>query len=125
MRNFPRQLTLHCLTAAACLSGCTSLPDYVHNGFKVGPEYCGAKAEVAPQWTDAADAHVRSTPADLSRWWTVFNDPTLNDLVYHAYSQNITLKEAGPGPASAGCLGHRQGRAVPPVAGCHGRLLGQ
>ena len=25
--------------AALCLSGCTSLSDYVHHGFKVGPEY--------------------------------------------------------------------------------------
>jgi NodT family efflux transporter outer membrane factor (OMF) lipoprotein len=61
----------------------------------VGPAYCGARAEVAPQWIDAADVRVRSTPADLSRWWNVFNDPVLNDLVYHAYMQNITLKEAG------------------------------
>ena len=81
--------------AAASLSGCTSFSDYVHQGFKVGPEYCGARAEVAPQWIDAADVRIRSTPADLSRWWNVFNDPVLNDLVYHAYTQNITLKEAG------------------------------
>ena len=53
------------------------------------------KAAVAPQWIDAADKRVRSDPADLSRWWSVFNDPVLNDLVYHAYMQNITLKEAG------------------------------
>ena len=77
------------------LCGCTSLSDYVHHGFKVGPEYTAAKATVAPQWIDAADRRVRSDPADLSRWWTVFNDPLLNDLVYRAYTQNITLKEAG------------------------------
>jgi NodT family efflux transporter outer membrane factor (OMF) lipoprotein len=95
MRFARRCLVLLCLGAVASLAGCTSLPDYVHHGFKVGPEYCGARAAVAPQWIDAADSRVRSTPADLSRWWTVFNDPVLNDLVYQAYSQNITLKEAG------------------------------
>src|SRR5580698_2538005 len=85
-----------CLAAALlCLCGCTSLSDYVNHGFKVGPEYAGAKAAVAPQWIDAADPRVRSTPADLSRWWSVFNDPVLNDLIYHAYAQNITVKEAG------------------------------
>lgn len=102
MRLAYRHSILLCLAAFA--SGCTSLPEYVHNGFKVGPEYCGAKAEVAPQWIDAADARVRSTPADLSHWWTVFNDPALNELVFQAYSQNITVKEAGRGSCKRGRL---------------------
>jgi NodT family efflux transporter outer membrane factor (OMF) lipoprotein len=85
-----------CLAAAAlCISGCTSLPDYVHNGFKVGPEYKTAKADVAPQWIDAADSRVRSHAADLSQWWRVFDDPVLNDLIDRAYNQNINLKEYG------------------------------
>lgn len=96
MPTVPRSIQLLCVAlAAACLCGCTSVSDYVHNGFKVGPNYAGAKAAVAPQWIDAADRRVRSDPADLSRWWSVFNDPVLNDLVQHAYMQNITLKEAG------------------------------
>ena len=114
MRFARLRLSLFLIAAAAILSGCTSLPDYVHNGFKVGPEYCGAKAEVAPQWIDAADARVRSTPADLSRWWTVFNDPVMNDLVYHAYSQNITLKEAGARVLQArAALGIAKGELFP------------
>ena len=94
MRHANRHISLFCLvTAALCLSGCTSFSDYVHHGFKVGPEYCGAKAAVAPGWVDAADIRVRSHAADLSRWWCVFNDPALDDLVSHAYNQNINLKE--------------------------------
>ena len=73
--------------AAFCLSGCTSLFDYVDHGFKVGPEYTPAKAAVAPHWIDAADARVRSDRADLGRWWSVFNDPVLNRLVSHAYAK--------------------------------------
>jgi outer membrane protein TolC len=38
---------------------------------------------------------VHSTAADDNRWWTVFNDPTLNDLVQTVYSQNLPLLEAG------------------------------
>ena len=96
MQHAYRHASLLCLTAAAlCLSGCTSFSDYVHHGFKVGPEYCGAKAAVAPGWIDTADIRVRSHAVDLSRWWCVFNDPVLNDLVCHAYSQNINLKEYG------------------------------
>jgi NodT family efflux transporter outer membrane factor (OMF) lipoprotein len=90
------------------------LPDYVHNGFKVGPQYCGATAEVAPQWLDAGDPRVRSTPADLSRWWTVFNDPVLNELVYRAYSQNIGVKEAGSRVLQArAALGIARGELFP------------
>jgi len=78
-----------------CLSGCTSFSDYFHHGFKVGPEYTPAKAAVAPGWIDSTDLRVRSHAADLSRWWCVFNDPVLNDLIQHAYNQNINLKEFG------------------------------
>ena len=96
MHHATRRACLFCLAAAAlCLGGCTSFSDYVQHGFKVGPEYSPAKAAVAPQWIDSADPRVRSHAADLSRWWCVFNDPALNDLVYQAYNQNINLKEYG------------------------------
>jgi len=74
--------------------GCTSLSDYVHNGFKVGPNYCRPSAPVAEHWIDAADVRMREGE-DLSRWWTVFNDPTLDRLVAYAYRQNLSLREAG------------------------------
>ncbi len=91
-----RHVQFCCLAAIAlCLSGCTSFSDYFHNGFKVGPDYTGAKAAVAPGWIDSTDLRVRSHAADLSHWWTVFNDPVLNDLVIHAYNQNINLKDFG------------------------------
>ncbi len=96
MQHAYRNPHLFYLAAAAlCLGGCTSFSDYFHNGFKVGPEYGPPKAAVAPQWINTTDIRVRSQAADLSRWWCVFNDPVLNDLVYHAYNQNITLKQAG------------------------------
>jgi len=31
---------------------------------------------------------------DYAHWWTVFNDPTLNELVYTAYEENLPLKVA-------------------------------
>jgi NodT family efflux transporter outer membrane factor (OMF) lipoprotein len=69
--------------------------EYVHNGFKVGPNYRRPPAPVAPNWIDAADPRVRTESDDLSKWWTVFNDPVLDDLVCSAYLQNLTLREAG------------------------------
>jgi NodT family efflux transporter outer membrane factor (OMF) lipoprotein len=86
------------LAAAAlllCLTGCTSLNDYLHNGFKVGPNYCPPTACVAKHWIDQSDLRVEPNPEILNRWWTVFNDPKLNELVWNAYQQNLTLKEAG------------------------------
>jgi len=91
-----------CRTALAAMavvvavsgSGCTSLHDYFHNGFKVGPNYCQPPAPVAEHWIDQADIRVEKD-VDLSQWWTVFNDPKLNELITCAYRQNLTLKEAG------------------------------
>jgi NodT family efflux transporter outer membrane factor (OMF) lipoprotein len=79
---------------ALLLSGCTTLSEYVHNGFKVGPNYGRPPAPVAPEWIDADDKRVRTATDDLSKWWTVFHDPVLDSLICYAYRQNLTLREA-------------------------------
>src|ERR1043166_1371783 len=69
------------LVVAPCLfSGCTSLPEYIRNGFKVGPNYATPPASVADDWIDK-----RKDGEELTQWWTVFKDPVLNDLVCTAY----------------------------------------
>jgi len=78
---------------ASC--GCTSLREYVHNGLKVGPNYETPPAPIARHWIDAADERLVSETADLSTWWSVFDDEMLNNLVVDAYQQNLTLREAG------------------------------
>lgn len=83
------------IALAMCCCGCTPLAEYVQNGFKVGPNYREPYAAVASNWIDASDKRVRTDSDDLSKWWTVFNDPVLNDLVCYAYNQNLTLREAG------------------------------
>jgi NodT family efflux transporter outer membrane factor (OMF) lipoprotein len=83
------------IALAMCCGGCTPFADYVHNGFKVGPNYHTPDAAVAGNWIDASDKRVRTDSDDLSKWWTVFHDPVLNDLICYAYHQNLTLKEAG------------------------------
>jgi NodT family efflux transporter outer membrane factor (OMF) lipoprotein len=77
------------------LCGCTTPRDYVANGFKVGPNYQRPPAPVAKDWIDAADKRVRKDTDDLSKWWTVFNDPVLDGLICFAYNQNLTLRQAG------------------------------
>ena len=76
------------------LSGCTSFSDYVHDGFKVGPNYQPARAAVARNWIDADDLRVRQQTDDLSKWWKVFNDPHLDSLICYAYQQNLPLRVA-------------------------------
>jgi NodT family efflux transporter outer membrane factor (OMF) lipoprotein len=81
--------------AALTISGCTSLSDYISNGFKVGPNYRQPAAATAPDWIDTADKRVRRESDDLSKWWTVFHDPVLDALIDDAYKQNLTLRQAG------------------------------
>jgi NodT family efflux transporter outer membrane factor (OMF) lipoprotein len=67
----------------------------VHNGFKVGPNYKKPPAPVARNWIDASDKRLRTDVDDLSKWWTVFNDPILDSLICFAYNQNLSLRAAG------------------------------
>jgi NodT family efflux transporter outer membrane factor (OMF) lipoprotein len=94
---FPRLLTSLAIpfTAIALACGCTSLREYIDNGFKVGPNYRKPPAPVAKDWIDADDKRVRTASDDLSKWWTVFNDPVLDSLICEAYSQNLSLRVAG------------------------------
>jgi NodT family efflux transporter outer membrane factor (OMF) lipoprotein len=86
-------LGLALLTALLC--GCTSWREYVHNGFKVGPNYGRPPAPVAKTWIDAGDKRLRTETEDLSQWWTAFNDPELDSLICYASRQNLTLRQAG------------------------------
>lgn len=77
------------------LCGCTSLREYIHNGFEVGPDYRRPPSPVAENWIDATDSRLKQGPAELCSWWTVFNDPVLDNLIQTAYQQNLTLRQAG------------------------------
>lgn len=107
-RPASRASIVHCLSAivvATMFSGCAGLrsakgyigscKDYVHNGFKVGPEYCKPAAPVADSWIDEYDERVRTELPNYADWWSVFNDPVLNELMEETYQQNLDLKSAG------------------------------
>jgi NodT family efflux transporter outer membrane factor (OMF) lipoprotein len=46
-------------------------------------------------WLEAQPAETPDVEADLSQWWTVFEDPILDRLVEDAYRQNLSLQIAG------------------------------
>jgi NodT family efflux transporter outer membrane factor (OMF) lipoprotein len=90
-----RHLLALLATGLQLIAGCTGPREYVRNGFKVGPNYAKPAAAIAPNWIDDADQRVRNEEDDLAGWWTVFGDPTLNELIVRANNQNLTLREAG------------------------------
>jgi NodT family efflux transporter outer membrane factor (OMF) lipoprotein len=65
--------------------GCTTL----------GPDFETPEAPVATDWTEVDPEMLSNQPADHPEWWTVFNDPVLNQLIETAQSQNLTLRSAG------------------------------
>src|SRR5262249_6952501 len=99
----PNPQRLHSFTRFAILlsmlvsfaSGCSSFPEYVRNGFKVGPNYQKPPAPVANEWIDSKSKGVNVATADLRSWWGALNDPKLNALIEQAYQQNLTLRAAG------------------------------
>jgi outer membrane protein TolC len=95
MRKCPPRLARGAVSLALLVNGCTPLTEFVHNGFKVGPNYQRPPAPLAPAWIDAGNPRVQSVPADYSAWWAVFADPVLDDLVRTAYAQNVNLRVAG------------------------------
>lgn len=86
-----RFLALTLLLNSGCVT--TGPGDWVHNGFKVGPNYCRPPAPVADEWIQAADPNVQDR--HLQDWWSVFQDGTLNGLIDTAYEQNLTLRIVG------------------------------
>lgn len=84
------------LVALLASSGCTtSLCQWWHNGWKVGPNYCPPSAPVSQKWIDADDQRLQAALAMDQAWWNVFSDPALNRLVETAYRQNLDLRTAG------------------------------
>jgi NodT family efflux transporter outer membrane factor (OMF) lipoprotein len=92
-RKFMTLVVLASMTLGAV--GCTGPIEYVKNGFKVGPNYKKPPARVADHWIDEGDKRLSSQSPETVEWWTVLNDPVLNNLIKRAARENLTLKEAG------------------------------
>lgn len=74
------------LALSALLSACV-----------VGPDYRPPQLSAPDQWNSQPKTGVRLDSADsptLANWWTVLNDPTLNQLIDHALAENKTVKQA-------------------------------
>jgi NodT family efflux transporter outer membrane factor (OMF) lipoprotein len=91
-----RQLACLAVVLALSATGCHSLRSWRENGFKVGPAYCQPTAPLEMQWIDLhSDPRISAEEPDVSAWWRHFHDPVLDGLIAEAYSQNLTVREAG------------------------------
>ena len=61
----------------------------------VGPDYVKPSVPEPEKWIESGDPKIESKEMDFSRWWTVFNDPILNELIESACRQNLTVQIAG------------------------------
>ncbi|MCP4191636.1 MAG: TolC family protein [Planctomycetaceae bacterium] len=80
----------------ASLTGCGHLGNWVHNGFKVGPDYSKPAVSVADDWIEFNNPKVISDSYGVENqaWWGVFQDEQINQLVDETYEQNLTLRAA-------------------------------
>ena len=84
------------LAAATMLTaGCTSVSDYVHNGFKVGPNYSPPPAAVAKDWIDATDVRDRKPAGRLEPLVDRLQRSHARLARCYAYRQNLSLRAAG------------------------------
>jgi NodT family efflux transporter outer membrane factor (OMF) lipoprotein len=80
------------LGQAGCMS---ALSEWLHNGLKVGPNYKPPPVMLPQQWIDVANPRVSLGQPNLAAWWDIFNDPVLTGLIHEAFSQNLTVRQAG------------------------------
>lgn len=64
------------------------------SGCMVGPDYCRPPTPVPNQWHQPMDNAEIGGPEGLLTWWTVLNDPCLNELIDAADDGNLDLYAA-------------------------------
>lgn len=104
-RPTPNKTICSTLAISIALSGCTLVgPDFVKPSAPVADAYLpvetspAARPRSASKQEPAKVVSAQENPgqaADLTHWWTLFKDPTLNRLIDAAYNQNLTLQSAG------------------------------
>lgn len=63
-------------------------------GCAVGPDYVRPETDTADAWSESIDASLSTDPVEYGPWWTVFEDPALEELVQIASNENLPLQIA-------------------------------
>jgi len=59
----------------------------------VGPDYQPPQIDLPDRWSEGPEGTI-TLVAEIAEWWTVFNDPTLNQLIEQAVQSNLDLQIA-------------------------------
>lgn len=73
------------LAIVLVLAGCTT----------VGPDFVKLEPEAPADWSQQLEQGLQTDPNEVVKWWRIFNDPVLNELVEIAREKNNTLQIAG------------------------------
>ena len=63
-------------------------------GCAVGPDYVRPEIDIAETWSESIDSRLSTNPAEYGSWWTVFEDPVLEQLVQIASKENLPVRIA-------------------------------
>jgi NodT family efflux transporter outer membrane factor (OMF) lipoprotein len=66
----------------------------VLGGCAVGPDYVPPDTPMPDAWHQEATRGLAEGTADLQRWWTLLEDPTLESLIKRAVAGNVDLRTA-------------------------------
>lgn len=64
------------------------------SGCRVGPDYIAPEYPVPDQWHEQAVQGLANGSANLQTWWTVFEDPVLENLIRRSHVENLDLRIA-------------------------------
>lgn len=106
MRCLSLKTMLTLLTSATLCAGCAVGPDYVRPEVNTPAAY----KEVSG-WSKAAPADAQSK----GEWWTLFNDPVLNDYQQRVMSANQSIAAASAAYAQARAIVREQRSAIFPT----------
>jgi outer membrane protein, multidrug efflux system len=65
---------------------------FITTGCSVGPNYKKPEVSMTVGWSERLENGIGTRAAELTRWWTTFNDPLLNSLVARAVQANLDLR---------------------------------
>ena len=75
--------------------GCTTgARQWARQGFKVGPDYTAPPATASERWLAGGTDAVNDRQSLDGAWWTVFDDPVLDDLIARASEQNPGFQQS-------------------------------
>lgn len=64
---------------------------------KVGPDYLSPQSSAPAAWNTSLNQGLDIGPADrqvMAEWWTLLNDPLLNNFIQQAIAGNLDLEQA-------------------------------